>query len=73
MGNCKDCAFWKSSPLDENNLGDCLKLSTRKRSGPGPDSNMTGVEAWPICYHDGRAFSFETKPWFGCIHYAVKK
>ena len=32
-----------------------------------PDIEKTGIESFPLCWHDGLGFEYFTKKWFGCV------
>lgn len=64
---CERCVFWRKNP-DNTELGKCLLLSNEK-----PLEIDSGVIGWPLCEHDGPAVTFETKNWFHCCHFLLKK
>ena len=82
--NCKDCKFWTPQPsqqlalgMSSSDMGICSKLTgseSKEYAGNSdcPDVEVTGVEAYPICGHDGMAVDYETKSWFGCIHFTTQ-
>ena len=74
---CENCKHW----IDKtkiNGFGECEILSATynksdlRRFDWELDPEKTGVVAWPQCSHDGHAIEYETKPWFGCIHFSSK-
>jgi hypothetical protein len=71
---CSTCKFWESIPETtySNDMGECHKLSGTRKPEKYPDLEITGIESTPICVHDGSGFIYETKSWFGCVHYKVK-
>lgn len=54
-------------------MGDCTFLSGNHHSDEYPDTGKTGIESTPICVHDGIGFEYQTKSWFGCIHFSNKQ
>jgi hypothetical protein len=80
MGRCSSCKFWERTKESEysKDMGDCSFLSGKEIMGNTypkeeyPDTEKTGIESYPICQHDGSGFTYETKSWFGCIHYNAR-
>ena len=52
-------------------MGKCERLSAQKGEDY-PDLEKTGIESTPLCSHDGAGFTYETKSWFGCVHYIAR-
>lgn len=77
-GRCITCRHWQVVPDGSavQDMGKCLFLSGVRRKSyytkdVYPDVETTGVESTPISAHDGTAIDYETKSWFGCVHYAM--
>lgn len=85
-GHCSSCKFWERIKESEysKDIGDCSFLSGKYipdgkeimgNTYPKeeyPDKEKTGIESYPICQHDGAGFTYETKSWFGCVHYNAR-
>jgi len=78
-GRCSSCKFWENPIYNnkEEEIGRCSKLSGIHRKDVNsedvyPDIKNTGIESTPICSHDGNGFDYETKSWFGCVHYNAR-
>lgn len=78
-GRCSSCKFWGNPTYNnkEEEIGRCSKLSGIHRKDVNsedvyPDIKNTGIESVPICWHDGSGFDYETKSWFGCVHYNAR-
>ena len=85
-GRCSSCKFWGRTKESEysKDMGDCSFLSGKYipdgkeimgNTYPKevyPDTEKTGIESYPICQHDGAGFTYETKSWFGCVHYNAR-
>lgn len=76
---CSSCKFWGNPTYNnkEEEIGRCSKLSGIHRKDVNsedvyPDIKNTGIESVPICWHDGSGFDYETKSWFGCVHYNAR-
>jgi len=81
-GRCSSCKFWGGTK--ESDMGDCSFLSGKYipdgkeimgNTYPKevyPDTEKTGIESTPLCSHDGAGFTYETKSWFGCVHYNAR-
>ena len=71
---CETCAHWARNG---GGRGDCRFLSGKTRRAmlknrdteTYPDINVTGIESYPICQHDGMGFTYETLATFGCVHH----
>ena len=74
MDICKNCKSWNKfkDSVYRVDMGECLKISA-SNGEEYPDENTTGINGTPICSHDGMAVLFETKSWFGCIHFIKTK
>ena len=79
VGRCSSCKFWGNPTYNnkEEEIGRCSKLSGIHRKDVNsedvyPDIKNTGIESVPICWHDGSGFDYETKSWFGCVHYNAR-
>lgn len=76
---CSNCKYWERIPDTTHSvdMGNCSKLSGITITYPPeykfPDVNITGIESTPFCMHDGIGFTYETKSWFGCIHFNENK
>ncbi|MFN8349129.1 MAG: hypothetical protein U0X91_29280 [Spirosomataceae bacterium] len=73
-GKCQDCTYWQknSHSLD---MGACLKLSGKRSKNDYekdvyPITLDTGLVSFSINYFEGIGLEYETKSWFGCIHYS---
>jgi len=85
-GRCSSCKFWERTKESEysKDMGECSFLSGKYipdgkeimgNTYPKevyPDTEITGIESYPICWHDGAGFTYETKSWFGCVHYIAR-
>jgi hypothetical protein len=85
-GLCFSCKFWERTKESEysKDMGDCSFLSGKYipdgkeimgKTYPKeeyPDIEKTGIGSYPICQHDGAGFTYETKSWFGCVHYNAR-
>jgi hypothetical protein len=73
-GRCSSCQFWEKIPETTYSvdMGKCKKLSGTYNPEKYPDTEITGIESTPICIHDGSGFMYETKSWFGCVHYNAR-
>ena len=78
-GSCSSCKYWENPTYNrkEENVGRCSKLSGTHRKDTNtqdvyPELENTGIESVPICWHDGSGFDYETKSWFGCVHYIAR-
>lgn len=71
---CENCKHWHqvANREKENDIGVCLMLSNSDDFEKYPDGDITGVEATPVCDHDGMATIYETSNWFGCVHFKDK-
>ena len=70
-GRCSSCKFWGRTK--ESDMGECSFLSGNTYPKEVyPDTEITGIESYPICWHDGAGFTYETKSWFGCVHYIAR-
>jgi hypothetical protein len=67
---CKDCRNWTTQKDTDfyKDMGKCAKLSA-KDGEEYPNLDESGVESTPLCAHDGAGSEYETKSWFGCIHF----
>lgn len=63
----ENCKYWNKLK-NENDLGKCCRLSTMLGC-EYPDVGNSGIESTPACSHDGIGVYYETKNWFGCIHF----
>lgn len=52
-------------------MGKCERLSAQNGEDY-PDLEKTGIESTPLCSHDGAGSEYETKKWFGCVHYIAR-
>lgn len=76
VGSCFSCLYWENPTYNDkkDEIGRCSKLSGIHKKEVNtieiyPDIKSTGIESIPICWHDGNGFDYETKSWFGCVHY----
>ena len=69
IGHCCNCSNWEKIKDSEysQDFGECKLLSGSINPEIYPDSEKTGIEAYPICSHDGDAITYNTKSWFGCV------
>ncbi len=72
-GSCSSCKYWtKQKDTDwYTDMGKCERLSA-PRGEDYPDLEITGIESTPLCSHDGAGSEYETKSWFGCVHYNAR-
>jgi hypothetical protein len=72
-GRCSSCKFWGRTKESEysKDMGKCERLSAPKGEDY-PDLEITGIESTPLCSHDGAGSEYETKGWFGCVHYNAR-
>jgi hypothetical protein len=85
-GRCSSCKFWERTEDSKHSkdMGYCSFLSgeyiPNGREILGitypkveyPDTEVTGIESYPICEHDGAGFTYETKSWFACVNYKTR-
>lgn len=70
---CNKCKHWVEFPKEslEDNLGRCKKLSAPEDEDY-PDIEETGLDGYPLCWHDGGISTVDTKGWFSCFHFDLK-
>ena len=77
IGRCATCTNWEKITNESftENMGKCLLLSGTYGDEKNiyPEEDKTGILSYPVCYHDGAGFEYQTKGWFGCINYSENK
>lgn len=76
IGTCSTCKHWQRIKDNEyqKDMGKCSFLSGEMGANilddhVYPITERTGIESFSFGGHDGISFEYETKSWFGCIHY----
>jgi hypothetical protein len=67
---CSKCKHWSKLPEEEleDNMGRCKRLSAPEDEDY-PDIEYTGLDGYPLCWHDGGVSTVDTKGWFSCVHF----
>ena len=68
---CGKCKYWERENISPEDMAKCVFLSGALTPDGEiyPESEETGIESIPICYHDGAGFTYYTKEWFGCVNF----